>query len=82
MPVLAADGWPPERLAKAARNYSMDYIRNLVPVLAEQLGPLAAQGLLYRTGRRIGMQYSDAVTARLGTRDPHRRAGPTLRGPG
>lgn len=70
LPTLAADSWPPERLAKAARNYSMDYIRNVIPVLTEQLGPLAAQGLLYRTGRRIGMQYSTAVTQRLGTIDP------------
>jgi hypothetical protein len=62
MPTLAADAWPPDRLAKAARNYSMDYVRNLIAVLTEQLGPLDAGGLLYRTGRRIGMQYSSAVT--------------------
>lgn len=66
LPTLAADSWPPERLAKAARNYSMDYVRNLMVVLTEQLGPLAAGGLLYRTGRRIAMQYATAVTADLG----------------
>lgn len=65
LPRLAADSWPPERLAKAARNYSMDYVRNLIVVLTEQLGPLDAGGLLYRTGRRIGMQYATAVTGDL-----------------
>jgi hypothetical protein len=63
MPELAADSWPPERLAKASRNYSMDYIRNLMVILTEQLGPLDGSSLLYRTGRRIGMQYARAVTA-------------------
>lgn len=70
LPTLAADTWPQERLVKAARNYSMDYIRNVVPVLTEQLGPLGAQGLLYRTGRRIGMQCSAAVTSHLGSSEP------------
>lgn len=65
MPELAADSWPPDRLAKAARNYAMDYVRNITVVLTEQLGPLDAGGLLYRTGRRIGMQYSAAVTGPL-----------------
>ena len=37
LPVLEADSWPEVRLKKAARNYSMDYIRNLIPVLAELL---------------------------------------------
>lgn len=66
LPELAADSWPPERLAKAARNYSMDYVRNMIPVLVDQLGPLDAAGLLYRTGRRIGMQYATAISAGLG----------------
>jgi len=66
LPALPADSWPPDRLAKVARNYSMDYVRNMIPVLTEQLGPLDASGLLYRTGRRIGMQYSAAVTDGLG----------------
>ena len=66
LPALPADTWPPDRLAKVARNYSMDYVRNLIPVLTELLGPLDAGGILYRTGRRIGMQYSTAVSAGLG----------------
>jgi hypothetical protein len=65
LPVLPADMWPADRLAKAARNYSMDYVRNLTAVLTEQLGPLDAGSLLYRTGRRIGMQYASAIASRL-----------------
>lgn len=67
LPSLAADTWPPERLAKAARNYSMDYVRNMLPVLTEQLGPLDAAGIVYRTGRRIGMQYATDVGEGLGS---------------
>lgn len=66
LPELAADAWPPERLAKAARNYATDYVRNLITVLTEQLGPLDAGSLLYRTGRRIGMQYGSQVAGSLG----------------
>ena len=70
LPTLDSDDWPAERRAKAARNYSMDYIRNLVPVISEELGPLAAQGILRRTGRKIGMQYSSVMRRKLGTDSP------------
>ena len=67
LPKLAADSWPDERIAKAARNYSMDYIRNIVPVMVDVLGPMQAAGVLYRTGRRIGMQYATTVADGLGS---------------
>jgi hypothetical protein len=70
LPVLPADAWPADRLAKVERNYAMDYLRNLVPVMCELLGPLAASGLVYRTGRRIGMQYASAVAEPLGEPSP------------
>lgn len=70
LPELPADSWPPDRLAKVARNYSMDYVTNVIPVLTELLGPLDAGGILYRTGRRIGMQYSTAVPEGVGTTPP------------
>jgi hypothetical protein len=70
LPALAADSWPPERLAKASRNYAMDYVRNLTVVLTEQLGPLVASGVMYRTGRRIGMQYGSAVAEPLSEEQP------------
>ena len=70
LPKLDHQEWPDERLSKAARNYSMDYIRNIVPVMCEELGPLVAQGVLYRTGRKIGMQYSESMRAMLGLDNP------------
>ena len=70
LPTLNSNDWPAERRAKAARNYSMDYIRNLVPVMSEQLGPLAAHGILRSTGRKIGMQYSSVVRKKLETDNP------------
>jgi hypothetical protein len=70
LPKLDSRQWPSERLNKAARNYSMDYIRNIVPVMCEELGPLVAQGVLYRTGRKIGMQYSQSIRTTLGLEDP------------
>ncbi|MCP3913301.1 MAG: hypothetical protein GY713_20425 [Actinomycetia bacterium] len=70
LPTLAADSWPPDRLAKAALNYSLDYLRNLTVVLHEQLGPLDAGGLIYRTGRRIGMQYATSSLDPLGEDRP------------
>ena len=48
----------------------MDYIRNIIPVIAQELGPLVAQGVLYRTGRKIGMQYSVETRRILGLEEP------------
>ena len=70
LPVLDNKEWPTERLNKVARNYSMDYIRNIIPVIAQELGPLVAQGVLYRTGRKIGMQYSVETRRILGLEVP------------
>jgi len=70
LPALDSQEWPTERLQKAGRNYTMDYIRNLVPVASQELGPLVAQSILYRTGRKIGMQYSSFVTETMGSDNP------------
>lgn len=64
-PALESAAWPPERLAKAARNYAMDYIANLLPVMAEVLGPAEASHLGRVTGQLVGMSYGAAVTAML-----------------
>jgi len=69
-PKLDNEDWPQERRKKAARNYSMDYIRNIVPVMCEEIGPLDAQSLLYRTGRKIGMQYSKSIMTTLDLEHP------------
>ena len=41
-PRLPAADWPAERLAKAERNYAMEYIRSGLPRLAEVFGPAEA----------------------------------------
>jgi hypothetical protein len=82
LPKLDSQQWPSERLTKAARNYAMDYIRNIVPVMCEQLGPLVAQGVLYRTGRRIGMQYSESIRTTLGLENPTEVLGALFRAQG
>jgi hypothetical protein len=74
-PVLESTAWPPERLAKAARNYAMDYIANLLPVMAEVLGPAEAGHLGRVTGQLIGMSYGAAVTAMLGRDEDRSLAG-------
>ena len=82
LPKLDTQQWPNERLNKAARNYAMDYIRNIVPVMFEQLGPLVAQGVLYRTGRLIGMQYSESIRTTLGLENPAEVLGALFRAQG
>jgi hypothetical protein len=61
-PRLQAADWPPERLAKAGRNYAMEYIRSGLPRLAEVFGPAEAAHLGRVTGRLVGAQlYKDTA---------------------
>jgi len=64
-PRLPAAAWPPERLAKAERNYAMEYIRSGLPRLAELFGPAEAGHLGRITGRLIGAQQYKATAALL-----------------
>lgn len=64
-PRLPAAAWPPERLAKAERNYAMEYIRSGLPRLAELFGPAEAGHLGRTTGRLIGAQLYKATAALL-----------------
>jgi len=64
-PRLPAAAWPPERLAKAERNYAMEYIRSGLPRLAELFGPAEAGHLGRITGRLIGAQLYKATAALL-----------------
>ena len=57
--------WPPERLAKAERNYAMEYIRSGLPRLAELFGPAEAGHLGRITGRLIGAQLYKETAALL-----------------
>jgi hypothetical protein len=63
-PRLDTSTWPPERLAKAMRNYVMTYVRTMLLELVELFGDDEARRLGGITGRLIGMQYY-AKTAEL-----------------
>lgn len=58
--------WTVERLAKAERNYAMEYIRTGLPRLAEVFGPAEAAHLGRVAGRLIGAQLYKETAARLG----------------
>jgi hypothetical protein len=65
-PRLPEDGWPPERRAKAQRNYAMEYVRSGLPRLAEVFGPAEAAHLGRVTGQLVGAQMYAATAAGLG----------------
>ncbi|MBR1222015.1 hypothetical protein JQ557_28710 [Bradyrhizobium sp. U87765 SZCCT0131] len=65
-PVLPVDTWPAERLARAHRDYAMDYVRTALPVMIGLFGPEEGGHLLHITGRLIGMQYGAGIGAALG----------------
>ncbi|HRD77096.1 MAG TPA: hypothetical protein PK264_14390 [Hyphomicrobiaceae bacterium] len=65
-PKLDGNAWSPERLAKAQRNYAMEYIRSGLPRLVELFGPAEARHLGRTTGQLIGAQLSRATAAALG----------------
>ena len=65
-PRVPAAGWPSARLRKVARNYAMDYVRTILPVLAETFGEAEARHLGGVTGKLIGMQYYAETAALLG----------------
>lgn len=65
-PVLASASWPPERLAKARRNYAMEYLRTALPVAVELLGDEGTQRVVRLALRQVGMQHHRDAMARLG----------------
>jgi len=58
-PKLSDVDWPEARRAKAARNYAVEYIRNLLPVLASILGQHETASLGNLAARLTGMSYHD-----------------------
>ncbi|MFA7503901.1 MAG: hypothetical protein WCZ28_04305 [Burkholderiaceae bacterium] len=65
-PVLASADWPAERLARARRNYAMEYIRTALPVAVDLYGPADAAALFTLCARQVGMQFHDEVAQVLG----------------
>jgi hypothetical protein len=66
---LALPSWEPVRLAKVERNYAATYIRTVLPVMAQVLGPATAGAVGSIAGRQIGLQYHQAVVGLLGDGD-------------
>ena len=56
-PVPPASEWSPERLAKASRNYAVEYIRNGMRALSEVLGRDRALTLAKKAARLTGLQH-------------------------
>lgn len=76
-PKLEESTWPAERRAKAARNYSVDYIRNFLPELVSLLGQHEAASLGNIAARLVGMSYHDAFCDLAGLdRGGDAKAGP------
>ena len=65
-PRVDAAAWPAERLQKAARNYSMTYVRTILEQLVATFGPADARYLGGTAARLIGMQYYARTAELLG----------------
>lgn len=65
-PQPPASDWSEERLAKANRNYAVEYVRNGVVQLCRVLPVERALALSRRAGRLIGLQYAAEISQDLG----------------
>ena len=69
LPKLDAADWPAARKAKAYRNYSMEYLRNGLPLLTELVGPEEGRYLGRISALQIGMHCHRAIATSLGIED-------------
>jgi hypothetical protein len=67
-PRLPEAQWPAERLAKAGRNYAMEYVRSGLPRLVELFGPADAAHLGRVAGQLVGAQCYRPTADALGVR--------------
>jgi hypothetical protein len=67
-PLLPEAQWPAERIAKANRNYAMEYVRSGLPRLVELFGPADATHLGRVTGQLVGAQCYRATADALGVK--------------
>lgn len=68
-PSVPADQWDELRLAKANRNYALDYIRNGIAELAHVIGKARTRELASRAARLIGLQYFAETAEMIGAQD-------------
>ena len=66
-PELDSADWPEERLAKAYRNYAMEYVRSSLPETIQLWGTDTAMFVAGGTGRLVGMQLYRRIADELGT---------------
>ena len=67
-PQPPADEWNEERLAKANRNYAIEYVRNGLTKLVEVLGRERTLELGQRAARLIGLQFAEELARDLDQR--------------
>lgn len=72
-PKLPSAAWNEERLAKANRNYAIDYIRNGVSQLSAVIGPDACIALAGKAAFLIGLQYMQKTAETIGAKDGNTR---------
>lgn len=65
-PRLPASDWTTERLARAYRNYAMEYVRSGLPRLIELFGETEGAHLGHLTGRQIGAQSYKEIAGAAG----------------
>ena len=65
-PELPHDTWPEERMRKAMRNYTMEYIRNLYQVMPGIFGVEGSVELAGRAARLTGLHFYHQTAEELG----------------
>lgn len=65
-PRLPEGSWSPERLAKAQRNYAIEYVRSALPELVGLFGPAEARFLGGRSAYLVGLQHGEELKSLLG----------------
>jgi len=71
-PAVDHADWPPDRLAKAERNYAMDFVRVMLDELTALLGDGKTVSIGRHAARQIGMQFYDTTQGMLGLSDTGR----------
>ncbi|WP_293961100.1 hypothetical protein [Sneathiella sp.] len=65
-PILDTSTWPEERLQKANRNYSMEYVKNSLIILGDMYGPMETTTFAGITAQLIGKQFYRSTADTLG----------------